>query len=553
MPMNFAQRNVNYLSDSLGKNLELATVQRGWELYRKQAAISLQQLGSLLKARVRDDNLYEIALDSDFFEISSCTCQKKRNCEHMAAAFFLLLELQGVRPESFLQMCQSKASRSSETKPAEKSAEKPAEKPAAAAPTKSNPPQPTPKPIRAGNIPKSTDSADSWLQYFEAKAGKSFTVLHMPLGNIVNNAKEKLIHLADGWPDELQKIYLFFFYLFIVHKTEQHFQSPRSKANPYSFFNHQHSEIATNYLEKCIEVAQELRAGNAGDVYPEHYKSMIRFLEQHAFPIDRTPVDWLGLYRLLWGGILYRPEWAKREQLRLHQALEVKDLHPKRRDFMICAIAHFDFMVNEDKHAIARLDKIQYAREPESFYIYVRTRLYRKEWDKLLLWMRWLVPGLKHVAPSELLDFMEYWREAADQQDDAQWQAWADIMISLFPQSYPYYANYLSEQESLREWVDLALYCGHSPLDLYRDDLREVEKEDLHLLLPLYTQAAERYIMQKNRSSYRMAVKMMSSLQAIYKRLKKLDQWQAYYRHIVNQYSRFRAFQEELAKGKWIS
>jgi hypothetical protein len=80
-----------------------------------------------------------------------------------------------------------------------------------------------------------------------------------------------------------------------------------------------------------------------------------------------------------------------------------------------------------------------------------------------------------------------------------------------------------------------------------------VEKEDLHLLLPLYTQAAERYILQKNRSSYRMAVKMISRLQTIYKKLKKLDQWQAYYRHIVNQYSRFRAFQEELAKGKWIS
>jgi hypothetical protein len=546
MPLNFAQRNVNYLSASLAKCLDLATVQRGWELYRKKAAISLQPLGSLLKARVRDKVLYEIALDSDFFEISSCSCSKKRNCEHMAAAFFLLLELNGNQPESFLQQCQSAAARHSETKPTEKTAQKSAK----AVPTS---PAPRPKSVRSENIPQSTDNAEKWLHYFEAKFGKTFLSPHIQLGQLIEKTENKLLPFADEWPPDLQKIYTLFVLLFFVQKIEQNYQSPRSKSDSYFFFHHQHAELANECIDGCCVLAEELNINNAGEVYPDHMISIIRFLERHAFPIDRTPVDWLGLYRFLWGSILYRQESAKLEQMRLHQALEVKDVHPKRRDFMVSALAHFDFMIGEDNRAITRLDQLLYAREIHNFNIYIQTRLVRKQWDKLLLWMRFVGKMMKDSTPYSFAPFFQIWVEAVDQQEPQHRPAWEDIMISLFPTSYSEYSDYLISRKRYREWVDLSLYCRRSPHELYRDDLRAVEKEDLHLLLPIYTQAAERYILQKNRTSYRMAVKMMSSLQSIYKRLKKLDQWQAYYRHIANQYSRFRAFQEELAKGKWIS
>jgi hypothetical protein len=554
MPLNFDQRNVGYLSDSLSKNLDLATVQRGWELYRKQAAISLQQLGSLLKSRVRDDSLHEISLDSDFFEISSCSCLKKRNCEHMAAAFFLLLELNGNQPESFLLECQSTAAtRPAETKPAGKTIENPvkkfAEKPAAALMK----PAPAPKSSKANSFPKSTDASDSWLHYFEIKFGKPFLVPQLQLGQLIERTENKLIPFADQWPPDLQKIYHIFILLFFTQKIEQGYLSLRSKSGSYFYYQDQYTALASECIDACCRFAQELDKNKAAEVYPDHMLSIIRFLERHAFPGERTPVDWLGLYRFLWGSILYRPEWAKLEQLRLHQALEVKDLHPKRRDFMISALALFDFVTGEDEQAVARLGKILYAREPYNFMSYMQTRLFGKQWDKLLLWMRFVAPMMKDATPYLFDPFFNMWVEAIDQQEPQHRPPWEDIMISLFPSSYPDYSDYLINKKRYREWVDLSLFYSRSPQDLYRDDLREVDKEDLHLLLPLYTQAAERYILQKNRSSYRMAVKMLSSLQSIYKRLKKLDQWQAYYRHIVNHYSRFRAFQEELAKGKWIS
>jgi uncharacterized Zn finger protein len=90
-------------------------------------------------------------------------------------------------------------------------------------------------------------------------------------------------------------------------------------------------------------------------------------------------------------------------------------------------------------------------------------------------------------------------------------------------------------------------------MELHPEELHLLEKEDLKLLLPLYHQAVERCILEKNRTSYKDAVKLLKKLKTYYKRLKQQQRWEQYIVRLAAQYTRLRAFQEELRKGKVIS
>lgn len=70
--------------------------------------------------------------------------------------------------------------------------------------------------------------------------------------------------------------------------------------------------------------------------------------------------------------------------------------------------------------------------------------------------------------------------------------------------------------------------------------------------LPLYHLAAVEAIEERNRKSYRRAVRYLKKLRTLYKRLKRTDEWDAFIIHIANLHSRLRALQEELRKGKLI-
>jgi hypothetical protein len=126
-------------------------------------------------------------------------------------------------------------------------------------------------------------------------------------------------------------------------------------------------------------------------------------------------------------------------------------------------------------------------------------------------------------------------------------------MESLLPRSYYYYTAYLLQTERFRQWVDLQLSNRISPLNLYAAELKAVEKYDPALLLPLYHQAVERAVLEKNRTSYKTAVKLLKKLQAYYKKLGREAEWERYVHRLAMKFARLRAFQEELKRTGFIA
>lgn len=85
-----------------------------------------------------------------------------------------------------------------------------------------------------------------------------------------------------------------------------------------------------------------------------------------------------------------------------------------------------------------------------------------------------------------------------------------------------------------------------------KEPLKDIEKkrQKWHFLFTIFF--AVEAIEERNRKSYKRAVRYLKKLRTLYKRLKRTDEWDAFIIHIANLHSRLRALQEELRKGKLI-
>src|SRR5690606_2950293 len=116
-----------------------------------------------------------------------------------------------------------------------------------------------------------------------------------------------------------------------------------------------------------------------------------------------------------------------------------------------------------------------------------------------------LEPQIRRASNEQFHFMMKCWREAARHtRSEDQYER---ALVALLPRSYPDYCRHLLDSGETKRWVDFHLLNGISPQHIHPADLKTVEQSDAGLLLPLYHQAVEKYIGQKNRTSYREAVK----------------------------------------------
>lgn len=127
-----------------------------------------------------------------------------------------------------------------------------------------------------------------------------------------------------------------------------------------------------------------------------------------------------------------------------------------------------------------------------------------------------------------------------------------ELLISMLPFSFYTYNEVLLNSRSYKQWVELQKYMNYSLQEMESLGLREVAKDQPQYAVPLYHSGVLYYIEQKNRESYRQAVKYLKRLRTIYKKLKRTEQWDAFLAHILEQTKRLRAFHEECRKGKLI-
>lgn len=528
------KNRIEFLTAGAERRMKLAMVERGWEYYHRGLVdhVNLVQ-GYILQADVRGKETFRVNLDLETFERSDCSCSYEGYCQHMAALIFYAYSAHA-RPELLLMQLKQAINTRKRARSAAKN-DKPAEAAAAFLLPEMEPKE--------------------WARLFEQRFhGYSLSNQHS-VEQFHQAVWDTLGGMAQDWPGPLQELYRLHLTLYILRKIDQFHTENQSSYLSY-YIENGCKIVAGTCWEKLRELtADESAVREAAEQFPKHWKETAALVGASVARLRSGPVHWLDVYRYLWTKLFYgtgpeAADMADKERRRLELLLDQQSGTPRTRDGLLLASVHFDVLENRDREAMKRLEEL-HTKQFSDFYVLLERFAGNGEWSRMLEWLRWLLPVLAKAKQEEFNVGCSFWVEAVKRQSSD--EEWIKVMLSLLPRSYYYYTDYLMQTKRFRQWVDLQLAAGVTPANLYTAELRTVESHDPSLLLPLFHQSVERAVMEKNRDSYKLAIRHLKKLHGIYKQLGRAEAWKDYMDRLNHKYARLRAFREELAKGQWNS
>ncbi|UKS25693.1 SWIM zinc finger family protein [Paenibacillus sp. HWE-109] len=528
LKLQIPKNRMNYLIKQIPLHFDAVVLEQGWEYYHKGRVTEVDLKGTSIQATVAGKKVNTTTLNLENFSTSECSCSYDGFCKHIGATFFSLYAPYG-RPELVLQ--QLKQQINTRKKPIRSAALAQERKAAAQA-----------------NVPMEETMPIDWHRFFEGKF-HGFSISHQhSIETFYDSALESLPPFAANWKSTTREIYLCHIVLFMMRKIEQFYQE--TKSSYLSFYHENGCKIAAkNCEDKLVEFVDRIDIPASFLAEPKHWLATLKMLGEFALQGKDSPIDWLFVYRFIWWKLAAQAGAQKEEIQRLDTLLAKKELTARKKDTLIAARAHFDIMQGDTDSAFERLDQLA---QPSSkdYFLYLNHYYNQKQWDLMLVWLRFLFKSIANANHDDFRTFCQFWLDTTKHLDSD--SEWVQVMETLLPRSYYYYTAYLLQTKRYRQWVDLQLANRISPLSLYGMELKAIEEHDAALLLPLYHQAAERAVLEKNRASYKTAVRLLKKLHSLYKQLGQDDRWEHYVYRLADKFSRLRAFQEELKKGKWI-
>lgn len=553
-------------------------LKRGWQYYKDDTIDQFQAINeTTVKAIVHGSVPYFVQLDLKQFRNSRCNCPVDGYCKHMAALLYETAYRAGLQAKQLLSPTSKLLS-----EPVASGALKEEKVPdfngvqlnldldieespvltgvSSGQGRRNNPGStgreksllsPLKKPISPA-VPKENGTAADWHRYFENQYER-FSIYEngREMEELFHQAMERFLPFASGWGNAVRLIYGIHIILFLMKRTDE-LKAEMMKQHYYRLFAY--TQTFTDIAEQCYVVMADMVGRvdplEARGQHPGLVQETADYLSAHAFPEQRSSMPWDDVYTLLWRTLLFEPALMERERRRLDENLANQRLFPSQRDALVINRAFFDIMERNDRQARAWLEQELSSRGTGLIFSLLEGFAAERDWDRLVEWLQWLVPAVKNGGSALMETYFQYWQEAAKYLDLE--NEWKHVICSMLPDSYLFYSRMLFQQQQYREWVDLNVLFMRSPTHFSAAELKQVEAEDGRLLLPLYHLAVERYVMEKNRASYKSAVRLLKKLGALYKRLKETEQWERYVEQISKQYSRYRAFQEELRKGKLL-
>lgn len=407
-------------------------------------------------------------------------------------------------------------------------------------------------------FPEPEESVARWRAYFRdrflkalmhPRPGAYMFGLESELRGFYYHVVEEMADESTGWPPTVRGLFVLHAQLFAMEALEQYFTELTFNPSRIYGMSQITKELAGASSQHAEEILTLLNLEEAHSRYNEAMKEALELLRLNAFNPTPPHLDWSALYRNLWGRIFsFSGELAAEEQTRLEE-LQSQTSNDSLLSRIRTSLALFDFLNGKDEAALAKITAN--SSIPQDRYMYYVNHLYdHQNWSRLLVWLRGLTRFLRRE--SYLLNHTVFpmWLDAAKAQPEE--PGWIEWIKQQLPQSQDIYTTYLIENGEARQVAHMLLSQGQPIYYVDRDILRLLEKTDLRLVLPLYHQDAERYILEKNRQSYKQSVRLLKKLAGFYKKLKEQDRWQLYIGQLAERHSRLRAFQEELRRGKLI-
>lgn len=526
--------------------IDQALFKESFQLFRKGNIYNTNVKDGVLFATVYDRQEVQVTLELDFVNLSECSLDGEKLCKHILAAFFYVYssfasisdvvhQFEGRIQKNHLQIQKKKQLET---------------------------PQPTVRNV-------SLDSVSDWLEWFEAqytfflsKMKKAFSHFHASLKErmiaerIVSDYYETLL---KNRPKKLRTAQLYTALAGVTTIIKLHEFSTRHFINE-DFIIEKLEQLISELDDELMPLLESFTKNELKlfEESIEHFDSLLH-LTDGAFQYFS-----MLLYRIIWSKVLQHKEWITAHDRVLVEKLKV--IARKQKDYtvnsfthsLIIALIHFAYLLDADDLAFQRAEALPDGDQGTLFFL-IELTYGEDQYERMARWLDYakerFVPLLKREGEYRLKriitdKFLHYYIMYSDavQSDTALIRA----MKQMLPYTFYTYNDYLLTTENYKGWAELQLLVGFEPETHGQQFLRKIEKADRSVLLPLYHQAVQRAIAEKNRKAYKLAVRRLKKLRTHYRQLKKVEKWETYFAFLVKKHRRLRAFQEELRKGKLI-
>jgi hypothetical protein len=520
-------------------------VKKGLHLFRDGKVFNVNVNDEDITGVVQENGKYEVDIPIDFLDVSFCDCYKSSICEHQLAVLFYLYSLFD-SPGQFVAEWRNTV-KERKAKPIFLS-----------------------KRAAAGTRQFEEYSFPDWVSYFEkeyeeflrseiretyyfSSYNKDFETFqnhfYVYFQKIVSTQLPEdtgcalLFHLNAA-------VTTFYKMLEFIQKTNLAYQTRASLHEPIR-------ELAN----EMIDISNMLQEITITSRFSEMLKDSKNYYDHLLFVSKDFTYERLWIYRLVWSYLDHTVNLLDDQELQLNKDLAGEKMNARlgKENFVMeytTALAHFAFLKGEDERAVDLLKTLDH----DSVFLYtywIRDLTEQRSWQRLDEWL----PFVREKTGALLMDTGEarFKREIIQYflhhiqyyaHETNQLEFYEQALGEWLPYSYPYFNQYLIDTNQLQKWTELQLYLGVTIEELDKEWLKQIEKENRQYLLPLYHQQVIKLIEEKNRPSYKRAVRHLRKLRTHYRQLKQLKLWENYISSLESRYKRLRAFQEELRKGK---
>ncbi|MFX3635854.1 MAG: hypothetical protein ACE3L7_28170 [Candidatus Pristimantibacillus sp.] len=391
---------------------------------------------------------------------------------------------------------------------------------------------------------------------------KLFSVQITPLANntpnseYVEDALAALSQIKPQLSPALSQLLQLNAYLFVL---EHLIQQAGTQINNSVYFRGYHTVNAAEDMVQVMKTMLNLPFALADE--PENWgfiTDTLTYLRQNMLLEKGHTKYFSTIYQLFWMNWLH-PQLLDNQAMYLEELQQLATAEAElgnslsRLPWMLAQCWMYFYLVQDQKAwTLLRGMNGSIPIHYNELFQFLRMLYKSEEWLRLKGWLIEVAPLLNNNRGNILNEYKLFWDAVIVQLPDAEQPMLATLM-DMLPYSRHIYGETLLAYGKYQLWMDYQLSIGNEPLEFRVTVFKPLEKDAPEVLLPFYHQAVERYVLLKNRPSYKSAVKLLKRLAKLYKKMKQEARWEQFLTAFAERHSRLRALQEELRKGKLLS
>ncbi|MBP2000759.1 hypothetical protein J2Z69_001790 [Paenibacillus shirakamiensis] len=533
------------LTQQIGEQFSDLTLKRGFQYFRQHRVHQLTTPDAHhIEAMVQGTEDYHVTFNLESFSSSHCQCPVPSHCKHMVAVLLEYADQQGRSVHAIVNASSHVDFKTPSKTPPE------AGRPRAGLQTFEQKEKALAQ-IQQDALQLSTLPISAWHDLFARLV--TLNGVNSQNTHYVQNILSSLYALQPVLTPALSLWFELHVQLYVLRTLIK----PQSSGltPPSNYHMGYYTQIAAEDLQKSMRqlFTRDPELADSDDSW-QSVSETLNILRQYMLTEPPNISYFSEIYDLLWMNWI-RPSRTD-DQIILDELVQLQSAEEEigpalaRKPWAIAQSRMYFYLAQDDqaKHWLRAAKLVA----PAMMLRYLEILQNEQNWDRLKDWLLHVGPDLNSHRSDHMTEYMSYWQTELDHHPEAEPHMW-NMLVQMLPQSRKIYEDTLLAHERWQEWIDYQLTTGQEPLHFRVSVLQPIEKNAPELLLPFYHQAVERYIILKNRSSYKSAVKLLKRLAKLYKKMKREERWEQFLDAFVRRHSRLRALQEELRKGKLIS